>query len=138
MGRGKGDQYHREEHVEMVEVRREDFSVAEIVAKMKNPKIGAIVIYLGVVREFPQGSGLEFEDKKEITQKLQQVKDRAIHRFDVEDIAIIHRVGSLSISDNILLIAVSAPHRQAAFDACKHIVDKVKDLHKSWSKEICK
>ena len=45
MGRGKGDQYHREEHVEMVEVRREDFSVAEIVAKMKNPKIGAIVIY---------------------------------------------------------------------------------------------
>jgi len=85
MGRGKGDQYHREEHVEMVEVRREDFSVTEIVAKMKNPKIGAIVIYLGVVREFPQGSGLEFEDRKEITQKLQQVEDRAIHRFDVED-----------------------------------------------------
>lgn len=122
----------------MVEVRREDFSVAEIVAKMKNPKIGAIVIYLGVVREFAQGSGLEFEDKKEIVQKLQRVEDRAIHRFDVEDIAIIHRVGSLSISDNILLIAVSAPHRQAAFNACKHIVDEVKDLHKSWRKEICK
>jgi len=122
----------------MVEVRREDFSVAEIVAKMKNPQIGAIVIYLGVVREFPQGSGLEFEDKKEIVQKLQQVEDSAIHRFDVQDIAIIHRVGSLSISDNILLIAVSAPHRQAAFDACKHIVDEVKDLHKSWTKEIYK
>jgi molybdopterin synthase catalytic subunit len=112
----------------MVEVRREDFSVAEIVAKMRNPKIGAVVIYLGVVREFPQGSGLEFEDKKEIIQKLQRVEDRAI----------IHRVGSLSISDNILLIAVSAPHRQAAFDACKHIVDKVKDLHRAWSKEIYK
>lgn len=122
----------------MVEVRREDFSVAEIVAKMKNPKIGAMVIYLGVVREFPQGSGLEFEDKKEIVQKLQRVEDSVINRFDVQDIAIIHRVGALSISDSILLIAVSAPHRQTAFDACKHIVDEIKDLHKSWTKEIYK
>ena len=122
----------------MIEIRREDFSIDEITKKMKSPKIGALSIYLGTVREFPEGMGLEFKDNNQATEKLTEIAKRAINRFDVEDVAIIHRVGFLGISENILLIAVSASHREPAFDACRSIIDDIKDFHKSWGKEVSK
>ena len=122
----------------MIEIRREDFSIDEITKKMKSPKIGALSIYLGTVREFPEGVGLEFKDNNQAAEKLTEIVKRAITRFDVEDVAIIHRVGFLGISENILLVAVSAPHRGPAFDACRSIIDDIKDLHKSWGKEVPK
>lgn len=122
----------------MIEIRREDFSIDEITKKMKSPKIGALSIYLGNVREFPEGVGLAFKDNNQATEKLTEIAKRAINRFDVEDVAIIHRVGFLGISENILLIAVSAVHREPAFDACRSIIDDIKDFHKSWGKEVSK
>ncbi len=122
----------------MIEIRREDFSIDEITKKMKSPKIGALSIYLGNVREFPEGVGLAFKDNNQATEKLTEIAKRAINRFDVEDVAIIHRVGFLGISENILLIAVSASHREPAFDACRSIIDDIKDFHKSWGKEVSK
>jgi molybdopterin synthase catalytic subunit len=122
----------------MIETRREDFSVDDVTKKMMNPKIGAISIYLGTVREFPRGLGLEFEDNNQAVLKLQEIEKRAIDRFDVEEVAIVHRVGFLAISENILLVAVSAAHREPAFDACRSIIDDIKDFHKSWGKEVPK
>ena len=122
----------------VVELRRDDFSVDETVRKMKNPRIGVIITYLGTVREFPEGAGLEFEDDKNAIQKLEELEKRATDRFDIEDVTITHRVGSLGISENILLVAVSASHRWAAFDACKSIINDIKDFHKSWKKEVRK
>jgi molybdopterin synthase catalytic subunit len=122
----------------MIEVRRKDFSIDEITKKMKSPKIGAISIYVGTVREFPSGNGLEFEDDNHVARKLEEIEKRAIDKFDVEDVAIVHRVGFLGISENILLVAVSASHRGPAFDACRSIIDDIKDFHKSWGKEVSK
>jgi molybdopterin synthase catalytic subunit len=122
----------------MIEIRREDFSIDEITKKMKDPKIGAISVYLGTVREFPSGNGLEFEEDNHAVRKLEEIEERAIDRFDVEDVAIVHRVGFLGISENILLVAVSASHREPAFDACRSIIDDIKDFHKSWRKEVPK
>src|SRR4030042_85775 len=99
----------------MVETRREDFCVDEIIQKMKSPKSGALSIYLGTVREFPEGVGLEFEESSRAAQILGEIRERAIDRFEVEDVAIIHRVGFLGISENIVLVAVSAAHRESAF-----------------------
>jgi len=120
----------------MVEIRREDFDIDEIIKKMHSPKIGAISIYLGTVREFPKGMGLEFEDDNRAVLKLKEIEKRAINRFDIEDISIIHRTGFLGISENILLVAVSASHREPAFDACRSIIDEIKSFHKSWGKEL--
>ena len=120
----------------MVEIRKEDFDIDEIIKKMHSPKIGAISIYLGTVREFPKGMGLEFEDDKRAVRKLKEIEKRAINRFDIEDISIIHRTGFLGISENILLVAVSASHREPAFDACRSIIDEIKSFHKSWGKEL--
>ncbi len=74
----------------MIETRREDSSVDEIVERMKRPKIGAIATYLGTVREFPGGTGLKFEDDKNAIQKLEMIRKRAMDRFDIADVAIVH------------------------------------------------
>jgi molybdopterin synthase catalytic subunit len=122
----------------MIKIRREDLSVDEVTKKMKDPKIGAISIYLGTVREFPEGLGLEFENDNHAIQKLEEIEKRAIDRFDVQDVAIVHRVGFLGVSESILLVAVSASHRGPAVDACRSIIDDIKDFHKSWGKEVLK
>jgi len=97
----------------MIEIRREDFSVDEIIKNMKAPKIGALSIYVGTVREFPEGLGLEFADNDRAAQKLREIRERAINRFDVEDVAIVHRVGLLGVTENIVLVAVSASQRSS-------------------------
>jgi len=122
----------------MIDIRREDFSVDEIVNKMKAPRIGALSIYVGTVREFPEGLGLEFADNDQAAQKLSEIRERAIKGFDVEDVAIVHRLGLLGVSENIVLVAVSASHREAAFSACRSIIDDIKDLHKSWVRVVSK
>ena len=122
----------------MIELRKEDFCIDEIIRKMKNPDTGAISSYLGTVREFPLGNGLEFEEEENVIQKLNKIEQRAIEKFDIRDVAIIHRVGFLGVSENILLIVVSAPHRGPAFDACRSIIDDIKNLHKTWGKETAK
>jgi len=122
----------------MIEIRREDFCVDAIIKKMKAPTIGALSIYLGTVREFPEGVGLEFEGTDQAAQRLRQIRETAINRFEVEDVAIMHRVGFLGISENIVLVAVSASHRESAFSACRSIIDDIKGLHKSWGKVVSK
>jgi molybdopterin synthase catalytic subunit len=124
----------------MIEIRREDFSIDEIVEGMKRPGIGAILAYVGTVREFPKGAGIKFEDDENATavRKLGEIKERAIARFDIEDVAIIHRVGFLPVSENILLVAISAAHREPAFDALRSIIDDIKDFHKAWKREVRK
>lgn len=122
----------------MVEIETEDFCVDDVIRKMKAPKIGALSIYVGSVREFPEGVGLEFADNGRAAQKLREIRERAINRFDVEEVAIVHRVGLLAVSENIVLVAVSASHREAAFSACRSIIDDIKDLHKSWVKMVSK
>ena len=124
----------------MIEIRREDFSIDEIVEKMRSPRIGAILTYLGTVREFPEGTGLEFENDKDVIaiQKLGEIREKALDKFDIEDVAIIHRVGFLSVSEKILLIAVSASRREPAFLVVRDIIDGIKDFHKLWKKEVMK
>ena len=120
----------------MVEIGKTDFDIDEVIKKMHNPKIGAISVYVGTVRAFPEGMGLEFEENDSAVQELEQIEKRAIDRFDIEDISIIHRTGFLGVSENILLVAISASHREPAFDACRSTIDEIKDLHKSWGREL--
>jgi molybdopterin synthase catalytic subunit len=122
----------------MVELTREDFCVDEVIKKMKAPEIGALSVYVGTVREFPEGVGLEFAYDGQASQKLREIRERAISGFDVEDVAIVHRLGVLGVSENIVLVAVSASHREAAFSACRSIIDATKDLHESWVKVVSK
>ena len=122
----------------MIEITREDFSVDEAVRKMKNPGVGVVLAYVGMVRQFPGGLGLQFESSSDVLERLKEIREMTMSTFNVEDVAMVHRTGFLRPSENILLVAVSASHRWAAFDACQRIIDEIKVLHESWAKEVLK
>ena len=123
----------------MVKITEQDFSVEETIREMSGPGIGAIVTYLGTVRSFSGGmevEGIEFDADETAIGKIREVERAALESFDVDDVAIIHRIGQLKVGDKILLIAVSAAHRQPAFAACMGIIDDIKLVHSSWKREV--
>jgi molybdopterin synthase catalytic subunit len=116
-----------------------DFSVEEIIGGMNNPKIGGIVTYLGTVRSSSGGKEverIEFDANEAAINKIREVEKKVLEDFDVEDVAIIHRIGRLKAGDKIILIAVSAPHREPAFAACMSIIDAIKVIHSDWAREV--
>ena len=108
-------------------IAEREFSLDELVRKLKKPEIGAIVTFLGVVRREADGehvSGMNIEmDEQEAENVLEQLKREAIATFDIEAVEIVHRKGLLAVGDSIVAILVGAGHRKEAFRACEYIID---------------
>jgi molybdopterin synthase catalytic subunit len=124
----------------MIRVTRKDFSVDEIIDGLKSRSTGGVVSFLGVVRGESKGKAvehIEIEVYEEMAVKqLEVIRREAIERFRVEEVAIVHRYGSLKASENILLIVVASAHRAEAFDACRYVVDEIKRRVPIWKKEV--
>jgi len=123
----------------MIRITREDFSVGEALEGLKRREAGAIVAFLGIVRGESRGrrvERLEVEAYEEMAlRELEGIRRRVLERFGVEEAVIIHRIGTLKVSENILLIAVASAHRKEAFEACRFILEEVKRLAPIWKKE---
>ena len=123
----------------MIKVTREDFSIDEVVASIRSGGMGAVVTFLGVVRDNAHGRDvdrIEIQVYEEMAAKqLQAIREEAIAQFGVEEVAIVHRYGSLGVSDNIMMIAVGAGHRPKAFRACRFILETIKEKVPLWKKE---
>jgi molybdopterin synthase catalytic subunit len=79
---------------------------------------------------------LEFEHYPGMAEKkLAEIRDRAIREFGLIDITIVHRVGTLPVGENIVLIAVASGHRDEAFRACRFCIDELKRITPIWKKE---
>lgn len=108
-------------------IMQEDFSIDELVMKMKKPEICAIVTYHGMVRdEDGEIKGMEIEVSDDAENEIGNLKRKALDKFGIEEVEIIHRKGSLKGGDNIALILVGAKHRKEAFRACEYIIDALK------------
>lgn len=124
-----------------ISVQTEDFDIAQEYAAMRegNTQDGAIVFFSGLVREMNQGrnvTGLFLEHYPAMTEKaLGKIVDQACARWPLSRIRLIHRIGQLHISDQIVFVAVSSLHREAAFDACHFIMDFLKNQAPFWKKE---
>ena len=125
----------------MLKITHDDFSIDEIVQKIKTEENGAIVSFNGIVRGKSNGKNVErFEiqpSEEAALSQMQKIRAETLQKFKVNHIAIIQRIGSLKVSENILLIVVGAPHRYEAFKACRHILERMKRMVKTWEKEIC-
>jgi molybdopterin synthase catalytic subunit len=125
----------------MVKVQTNDFDVGQVIASLRehNPKVGAIVSFVGLVRDMnddAEVSTLTLEHYPEMTEKsLHAIVQQAKQRWDILDAVIIHRVGTLQPTDQIVLVAVSSAHRQAAFSACEFVMDYLKTQAPFWKKE---
>ena len=122
-----------------VSVTEQDFIIDDIKKDIWDEKAGAVVVFNGVVRNQNKGKeikGMELQRYEGMTEKeLVKVRDEAINNFKVNDIFIIHRIGELSVGDNIVGIIVTAPHREEAFNACKYCIDRIKEVVPLWKKE---
>jgi molybdopterin synthase catalytic subunit len=124
-----------------IRVQEKDFDIsAEITALRKgDPRVGAVVTFLGAVRDINDGSqvkGMTLEHYPGMTEKaLQEILDQAKTRWDIYQTLVIHRVGPLLPEDQIVLVAVTSAHRGEAFAACEFIMDYLKTAAPFWKKE---
>jgi molybdopterin synthase catalytic subunit len=124
-----------------IRIQEKDFDIsAEIAALRKgDPRVGAVVTFLGAVRDMNDGSqvkGMTLEHYPGMTEKaLQEILDQAKTRWDIYQTLVIHRVGPLLPEDQIVLVAVTSAHRGEAFAACEFIMDYLKTAAPFWKKE---
>ncbi|MFQ2099873.1 molybdopterin synthase catalytic subunit MoaE [Aeromonas sanarellii] len=127
--------------VDRILVQRADFSLAEEFGRLATrPDSGAIVTFVGKVRDFNQGEhvkGLALEHYPGMTEKaLAAIVQEARARWPLQECTLIHRIGELLLGDQIVLVAVSSAHREAAFEACHFIMDFLKTRAPFWKKEL--
>ena len=126
----------------MISVQQSDFDLGEEYRLLRSaaPEIGAIVTFVGLVRDFGDESlvkGMYLEHYPGMTERvLQEIIDEAKNRWPVKDVRIIHRVGNLSAADQIVFVGVNSKHREAAFAACEFLMDFLKTRAPFWKKEI--
>jgi len=124
----------------LILVTEEDFSVDDALRKIRSRRTGAIVSFVGVVREEDHGRKIrkmEMEAYKGMAEReLSDLREKAMKKFGLEEVTIIHRIGSLSPGDNIVLIAVSSGHRKEAFAGAEYLIDELKKVVPLWKKEI--
>jgi molybdopterin synthase catalytic subunit len=124
-----------------IRVQTEDFDVSKEVAALRasSPQVGAVVTFIGTVRDMNDGSSvaeMELEHYPGMTEKaLQNIVEQAQARWSIFDALVIHRVGPLLPKDQIVLVAVTSAHRGEAFDACEFIIDYLKTEAPFWKKE---
>jgi molybdopterin synthase catalytic subunit/molybdopterin converting factor small subunit len=125
----------------VVRIQQEPFSPDAEIARIKrtSDSIGGIVTFLGTTRDISRGTAvakLEFEHYPGMAEKkLAEIRERAIRDFGVIDATIIHRVGTLPVGADIVLIVVAAAHRDEAFTACRFCIDELKRITPIWKKE---
>ena len=124
-----------------VKVQTEDFDLTTEIAQLRanTPRVGAIVNFVGVVRDLNEGeqiAEMELEHYPGMTEKaLEDIIAEARSRWDLFDALVIHRVGPLKPLDQIVLVAVTSAHRGEAFAACEFIIDYLKTQAPFWKKE---
>jgi molybdopterin synthase catalytic subunit len=124
-----------------VRIQKDDFDVAREIAAMRagDARIGAVAAFVGLVRDINDAaavSTLTLEHYPGMTEKaLREIVDEAKSRWSVYDALVIHRVGELKPSDQIVLVVVTGAHRGEAFAACEFIMDYLKTRAPFWKKE---
>ena len=125
-----------------VRVQVEDFDVGREIAQLRggNAMVGAVAAFVGIVRDLNDGAdvrALTLEHYPGMTEKaLAAIIAEATRRWEVYDALVVHRVGKLEPTDQIVLVAVCSAHRGEAFAACEFIMDYLKTKAPFWKKEV--
>ena len=124
-----------------VSVQTEDFDAGLEISRLRNARkdTGAVASFIGLVRDLNEGdqvSQLTLEHYPGMTEKaLEAIVSQAQNRWAIFDAILIHRVGTLQATEQIVLVAVSSAHRSEAFKACEFIMDYLKTEAPFWKKE---
>jgi len=123
-----------------IQISAVTLDVQQCIDWVMSPECGGIDVFIGTVRNATQGKPvlrLEFEAyEKMALSEFNKIAQQAFEKWPAQKIAIHHRVGILQIGEIPVIIAVAAAHRDAAFEACRYIIDTLKQTVPIWKKEI--
>ena len=125
----------------MIRVQREDFDVGAEIAHLTegNPAVGGLCAFVGLVRDVAGDAPVQamtLEHYPGMTEKqLAEIDAEARRRWPLEETLIIHRYGHLAPCDRIVLVAAASAHRDAAFEACRFLIDWLKTQAPFWKRE---
>ena len=123
----------------MIEVTKTPLSVEKTVSQIKTTGSGCVVTYVGLIRDNSNSKAVqsvEYRDPDSTArEKLQKIADDVLGRWQVEGVAISHRVDILQVGDINLIVAVASAHRGEGFAACQYIIDQFKSKLPTEKKE---
>ncbi|HDX9588758.1 TPA: molybdenum cofactor biosynthesis protein MoaE [Bacillus pseudomycoides] len=115
-------------------------SIEEVAQKVIRRECGAVTTFIGTVREFTKGRRtlyLEYAAYRSMAEKmLAKIGEETKEKWQGTHVAISHRIGTLQISDIAVVVAVSTPHRKAAYEANEYIMERIKQIVPIWKKEF--
>ncbi len=124
----------------LIRIQPEPLSLDELVRTVVDPSCGAIATFTGVVRNVSRGRGiahLEYEAYEPMAHReLERIRDEILERWPQVRLAVAHRIGRLEIGEAAVVIAVAAPHRAEALEACRYAIDTLKRSVPIWKKEF--
>lgn len=124
----------------MIKLSTVPIQVNQVINSVESAESGAINVFVGTVRNQTKEKKvlrLEFESyEKMALDEMKQICERAIKRWPINKISIVHAIGKLNIGDIPVVIAVSTPHRKASFEACEFMIDELKKTVPIWKREI--
>ena len=124
----------------LIQLTREPLDRNTLVAAVSRASVGGIVVFEGVVRDNARGKQvryLEYEAYVEMAERqIRAIISEAQQRWGVERVAVAHRFGRLEIGEASVIIVVASAHRAEAFEACRYIIDTVKQTVPIWKKEV--
>ncbi len=124
----------------MIAITEAPIDHAVLTERIRSIQAGAICLFLGTVREMTgdrQTLALDYEAYPEMAlKKMAELEAEARNRWPILDVALVHRVGHLALGEISVAVAVSCPHRHQAFDACRWLIDTLKDVVPIWKKEL--
>jgi molybdopterin synthase catalytic subunit len=112
----------------------------ELVNAVQTPADGAVCVFYGIVREDSRNKKvryLEYDAYPEMAEKkMRAILDEVHAKWPEQRAAIVHRIGTLGIGEASVVIAVGSPHRGESFEACRYVIDRVKQDVPIWKKEV--
>jgi MoaE-MoaD fusion protein len=124
------------EHTRLV---RETILTKSILAAIKQPEVGAVTVFDGIVRNQSHGRRTLYLDysayERMALRQMESLARKSLNDYAIRDVRIVHRLGRLQIGETSVYIAVAAEHRDAAFAACRWLIDTLKKTVPIWKKE---
>jgi molybdopterin synthase catalytic subunit len=120
----------------MIAIRHDDVDIGKLISEAKRPGTGAVVVFDGIVRD-DDIREMDLEAYEEVAlNELEKIAGDAKRLHNLLHVDIIHRIGRLSVGENILIIIVSAGHRQEAYAGSRYIIEEIKKGVPIWKKEL--
>src|SRR6476469_6436849 len=124
----------------MIRLTREPIDHHALTEQVRSPHCGAVVAFLGTVRDLTGDKvtvALDYEAYPGMAEKkLAEIEADVRGRWPVGDVAMVHRLGHMDVGEVSVAVAVSCPHRADAFAACRHAIDRLKELVPIWKKDL--